>query len=53
MTCCLEKEKMPSKKWFKQARNEIEQSKKDFISSNKIGGNPLGLPNDSLKKDLK
>jgi len=53
MTCCLENEKMPSRRWFKNARSEIEQSKKDFIKSGRLGGNPLGVPDDTLKKDLK
>lgn len=52
MTLNLETESMPNKKWWKQARKEIEQAKKDFIKSGKIGGNPLGLPNDTLKKDV-
>jgi len=53
MTCCLEKEKMPSRKWFKNAHSEIEVEKKKFIKSGRLGGNPLGLPDDTLKKDLK
>jgi len=49
----LENEAMPSRKWWKQARSEIQAEKEKFIKSGKLGGNPLGLPNDTLKKDLK
>lgn len=48
----LEFERMPDKKWWKQARKEIEDAKKEFIKSGKIGGNPLGVPDDTLKKEL-
>jgi len=48
----LESEKMPSRKWFKQTRKEIEKAKADFEGSGRIGGNPLGYPDDALKKDV-
>jgi len=49
----LEFEKMPLPSWWKRYYKEIEQAKKDFIASGKIGGNPFGIPNNTLKKELK
>lgn len=48
----LEKEEITDREWWKQTRKEIEQAKEDFVRSGKIGGNPLGFPNDVLKKDV-
>jgi len=52
MTLNLETELIEDKNWWKQANKEIEEAKKDFIKSGKIGGNPLGIPDDALKKDV-
>ena len=41
------------KKSLKQYWKDVGKAKKKFISSNKIGGNPLGVPDTALKKDLK
>ncbi len=49
----LEHEPMPNKKWWKKTHAEIENAKEEFIKSGKIGGNPLGVPDDTLKKELK
>jgi len=52
MTLDLETELIEDPEFWKQARKEIEEAKREFIKSGRIGGNPLGLPDDSLKKDI-
>ena len=49
----IESELITDDKWWKQTSKEIEDAKKEFIKSGKIGGNPLGVPDDTLKKELK
>ena len=53
MTLNLEGEEINDPKWWKRYRKEIEKAKKEFIESGKIGGNPLGIPGDKKKEDIK
>jgi hypothetical protein len=52
MTLNLETELIEDPKFWKKFHKDIEKAKKDFIKSGKLGGNPLGLPNNTLKKDV-
>lgn len=38
--------------WWKKAREEIEKEKREFVKSNKLGGNPYNLPLDTPKNQL-
>jgi len=48
----LETELIEDPKFWKRYNKTVEKAKKDFIKSGKIGGNPLGFPDDALKKDV-
>ena len=48
----LETELIEDPEFWKRYNKEIEKAKKEFIKSGKIGGNPLGFPDDALKKDV-
>ena len=49
----LESDGQLPESWWKQTKKDIEKAKADFIASGRIGGNPWGYPEDTLKKDIK